>query len=107
MNINAHLSQASNLEQIDENLNNFTLIMQKVCDPLFSRNVHSATDYAHMDTDQPPKQPWFDDECRWFRKSFYSSLNFYRVDHSLENQTRLVMLGHSTKNFYAKNVTIL
>ena len=36
------------------------------------------------------KKPWFDEDCRSFRKLFYSTLNFYRVDKSHDNQTRLV-----------------
>ena len=67
------LSQASTFEQIDENITNFTSLMEKVCDPLFSRNLQSTSNF---DNDQPPKQTWFDDECRKFRKSFYLALGF-------------------------------
>ena len=90
LNLSAHLSQASTIEQIDENLTNFSSLMEKVCDPLFSRNVKSTSEFVNSNTEQPPKQPWFDDECRSSQKSFYSALNFYRLDKSYENQTRLV-----------------
>ena len=88
--LSSHLSQVTNFDQIDENLTNFTLLMEKVCDPLFSRKVHSTSDFENIDTDQPSNQPWFDDDCRRFRTLFYSTLNFYRVDKSHDNQTRLV-----------------
>ena len=88
--LSSHLSQVTNFDQIDENLTNFTLLMEKVCDPLFSRKVHSTPDFENIDTDKSPNQPWFDDDCRRFRKLFYSTLNFYRVDKSHDNRTRLV-----------------
>ena len=88
--LSSHLSQVTNFDQIDENLTNFTLLMEKVCDPLFSRKVHSTSDFENIGTDQPSNQPWFDDDCRRFRTLFYSTLNFYRVDKSHDNQTSLV-----------------
>ena len=86
----SHLSQVTNFDQIDENLTNFTLLMEKVCDPLFSRKVHSTPEFENIDTDKSSNQPWFDDDCRRFRKLFYSTLNFCNVDKSHDNQTRLV-----------------
>ena len=88
--LSSHLSQVTNFDQIDENLTNFTLLMEKVCDPLFTRKVHSTPDFENIDTDKSSKQPWFDVDCRRFRKLFYSTLNFYRVDKSHDNQKRLV-----------------
>ena len=38
----SHLSQVTNFDQINENLTNLTLLMEKVCDPLFSRKVRSS-----------------------------------------------------------------
>ena len=98
--VSSHLSQVTNFDQIDENLTNFTLLMEKVCDPLFSRKVHSTPDFENIDIDKPSNQPWFDDDCRRFRKLFYSTLNFYRVDKSHDNQIRLV-------NARSKNKKIL
>ena len=55
--ISLHLSQVTNFDHIDEKLTNFTLLMEKVCDPLFSRKVHSNPDFENVHTDQPPNQP--------------------------------------------------
>ena len=89
-NLNAQLAQALNIEQIEENLNTFTLLMENVCDPLFAKTVHSTCMDDNSNFDQTPKQPWFDEECRNFRKSFYESLNHYRAEKSSENKNRLV-----------------
>ena len=37
INLNTHLTQITNFEQLDENLSKFTLLMEKVCDPLLSK----------------------------------------------------------------------
>ena len=79
--------------------------MEKVCDPLFSRNVKSTSDFVNSNTEQRPKKPWFDDECRSSRKSFYSALKFYRPDKSYENQTRLVSARAEYKKTLRQNVT--
>ena len=71
INLNTHLIQITHFEQLDENLNKFTLLMEKVCEPLLSKNVHVTPDEENRETDHPTKQPWFDDECRRLRKSFY------------------------------------
>ena len=47
-NLSSHLSQVTNFDQIDENLTNFTILMEKVCDQLFSRKVHSTPDFETL-----------------------------------------------------------
>ena len=39
------------------NLTNFTLLMEKVCDPLFSRKVHSTPDFETLILTNLPTNP--------------------------------------------------
>ena len=52
INLNTHLTQITNFEQLDENLNKFTLLMEKVFDPLFSKNVNLMKKTGIRITDQ-------------------------------------------------------
>ena len=83
----SHLSQVTNFDQIDKNLTNFTLLMEKA-------------EFENVETDKPSNQPWFDDDCRRFRKLFYSTLNFFNVDKSHDNQTRLVNARSEYKKIF-------
>ena len=55
--LSSHVSQVTNFDQIDENPTIFTLLMENVSDPLFSRKVHSTPDFENSDTDQLSNQP--------------------------------------------------
>ena len=65
------------------------------------------TNIENIDTDQPSNQPWFDDDCRMFQKLFYSTFNFYRVDKSHDNQTRLVNARSEYTKILRQNVIII
>ena len=50
------------------------MIMEKVCDPLFSKKVGSSHDANYIQCNESSNQPWFDQECRNYRKLFYLAL---------------------------------
>ncbi|MCG8076814.1 MAG: hypothetical protein JAY75_11300 [Candidatus Thiodiazotropha taylori] len=85
--LSGHLAQATTQQQINENISSFSNLMEKVCDPLFSKNLSECSN--NSDIEQTSNQPWFDDECRRLRNLFYASLNTYRRCKTLNNQTEL------------------
>lgn len=84
------LTIVSTPQQIDENIQNFTSLMEEACDPLFSKNFFSSQDIENFQCRPTTTQPWFDEECRKLRNLFYSTLNNYRRDKSTTNQANFV-----------------
>ena len=68
--LSSHLSQVTYFDQIHENLTNFTLLMENVCDPLFSRKIHSTPGFENIDTDKPSNQPGLMTTVAGFEKYF-------------------------------------
>lgn len=84
------LSGVSTPKQIDDNIKNFTNLMEGVCDPLFSKKIISSLDVTNLQCKSSSTQSWFDEECRKLRNLFYSTLNKYRSYKSPTNQTNFV-----------------
>ena len=93
--LSSDLTRLTSSQEIDDNIQKFTSLMENVCDPLFSKKV---TPSKNTDINDNLNQPWFDDECRNYRKLFYSALNAYRSDKSPFNQSDLA----KTRSVYKK-----
>ena len=87
--LNFHLTQVSSPHDIDSNIEKFTKVMDKICDPLFAKNV-STSNYDYNGQTKPNKQPWFDDDCHRARKTYYEELNKFRDRKTADNQRSLV-----------------
>ena len=89
LDLNFHLTQVSSPHDIDSNIEKFTKVMDKICDPLFAKNV-STSNYDYNGQTKPNKQPWFDDDCHRARKTYYEELNKFRDRKTADNQRSLV-----------------
>ena len=67
-------------QQIDDNIKQFTYLMEEVCDPFFSKKIISSEDAENFQCKSSSTQPWFDEDCRELQKLFYATLNKYRSD---------------------------
>ena len=62
--LSSDLMRLTSSQEIDDNIQKFTSLMENVCHPLFSKKV---TPSKNTDINDNSNQPWFDDECRNYR----------------------------------------
>ena len=96
--LSVNLSELTSSQQIDDNILKFIRIMEKVCDPLFSKKVYTTYDKVNTQSRESLNRPWYDEECPHFRISLNSALNTYRRDKSALNQSCLVEARSKYKN---------
>ena len=83
-------------EDIDHNLTGFVNLMSTVCDPLFAKTFNANKTNTNANSGNLKKQPWFDQDCDDLRKQFYTHLNNFRLDKTLQNQSKL---SQARRNF--------
>ena len=69
------LSNTESLNELNANLNSFQNLMESVCSPLFKKNIIHGD---KMSSFNEYKQPWYTDECKFYRNVFYRNLDSYR-----------------------------
>ena len=83
------LRQAKSSNEIDQNIDMFSNLMSKICDPLFTKKLKTCTFDGRSPTDNFSR-PWFDEECRQSRFLFYNELNKFRSNRSTQNQCDMI-----------------
>ena len=99
--LQAELSNLSTTQDKDKNILSFNLLLENVCDPLFSKKIYTQN-VITKNEGSDLAQPWFDDECRDYRKRFYFALDTYRSDKSPLNQTHLASARSDYKRILRK-----
>ncbi len=75
---------ADNKECIDNIVDGFTNIVQKVADPLFEKKFTGSR--SHVNNTKPP---WMTEECQALRYEYFRCLNAYRATICDDTRTRL------------------
>ena len=75
---------ASQGDDVNDSLTQFSVLMQTVTEDLFKTTVQHNDDISIKT--QPGNNPWFTDECCQYRDRFLSFLNRYRKCASDENR---------------------
>ncbi|KAL4233737.1 hypothetical protein ACF0H5_008417 [Mactra antiquata] len=97
-NLSMTIENESTSESIEHNLNGFYQLLEKACDPLFKRNTNTTCTKNTVTSNQP----WFDDECKDSRKSFYNNLNTFRTNNNDRNRKLMTNSRSSYKNIIRK-----
>ena len=90
------VNEAISGEDKDRNLTGFVNLMGTVCDPLFAKTFNANKTNIDANSGNSKKQPWFDQDCDDLRKQFYTELNKFRLDKTLQNQSKL---SQARRNF--------
>ena len=97
-NLQAGLRQASSGGDINENVDQFSDLMDKICDPFFAKNNRCDDGKSFTFNSRVKDQPWFDEECREKRQMFYIELNNFRINKNDCNQRKLSEAQRNFKN---------
>jgi len=92
------LNDVTSSNDIDENLEMFSDVMNKVCDPIFGKNLKSNVNIDQGSCYKESNSTWFDQECKEKREEFYLSLNVYRECKNEENRINMCTCRSSFKN---------
>ena len=65
--LSSDLTRLTSSQEIDDNIQKFTSLMENVCDPLFSKKVSLS---KNTDINDNSNQPWFDDDVAITVNSF-------------------------------------
>jgi len=77
------------MTDINDSLHSFCNVLGEVTSPLFKKN--SFNNNMHNDrSNNENKVPYFDNECKQLKKSYYVCLNCYR--NNAHNYTRIAMV---------------
>ena len=83
------LNNASSQSDINDNIKQFSKLMDKICDPIFAKNIRTDDGTAFNPNINEKRQPWFDEECTVKRQAFYKELDNFRKNENTENQSKL------------------
>ena len=98
-----NLIQVQESDDIDKNINNFLKVMEKVCDPIFAKNIKVPIERPkNFNSTDRKNQPWFDEECQTLRNRFYRELNKYRGDKNDITETQMINARSNFKNIIRK-----
>jgi len=92
------LNNLNEANDIDKNLEEFSDIINKVCDPIFGKKVNSNEDTSNYSCYKESNNAWFDQECKEKREDFYISLNRYRQCKNEENRVDMCTCRTAFKN---------
>ena len=101
--LTSNLMQAREPGDIDENIDNFFNLMEKVCDPLFAKNLNVSTGGStYSNHTHKQQRPWFDEECQALRDRFYRELNTYRECKNNISERNMINARSNLKNLIRK-----
>ena len=72
--------------------------MDKICDPIFAKNIRNDDGIIHTSNNCAKNQPWFDEECSAKRQLFYNELDNFRKNKTACNQRKLTEARRNFKN---------
>ena len=92
------LNEASSECDINENIGQFSKLMDKICDPIFVKNIRNDDGIIHTSNNCAKNQPWFDEECSAKQQLFYNELDNFRKNKTACNQRKLTEARRNFKN---------
>ena len=92
------LNKASSECDINENIGQFSKLMDKICDPIFAKNIQNDDGIIHTSNNCAKNQPWFDEDCSAKRQLFYNELENFRKNNTTCNQRKLTEARRNFKN---------
>ena len=81
------MDNATEVRDIDENISQFNYCLYDVCTQNLKTKIKPQNTY--WSSNEIPKKPWYDDECKTKQTEFYENLNFYRNNKNNENRKNM------------------